>query len=214
MSKIRTLNELVDETDQDLAWRRTELSELRSLSNFNKGAKSIRRCLIALTYAHWEGYVKSATQKYIEFVKMQGLKNQELASNFLTLALYPMLSKAGQSKQFNDRHEIVLFFKSNMDSRSKIPNDIVDTKSNLSYKVFENIVEQLGLDITHFESKKNLIDTQLIARRNMIAHGEYMSEELEDIYSLIDTVISLMDIFRNLIQNAAINESYKANLTP
>lgn len=49
MSQIRSLTELVDETNRDLIWRRRELSELRELSFNNKESKTLKRSLILLS---------------------------------------------------------------------------------------------------------------------------------------------------------------------
>lgn len=50
----------------------------------------------------------------------------------------------------------------------------------------------------------------MVEKRNHIAHGEYVEESLEDIYSLVDVVINMMNTFKNQIQNAAIEKDYKS----
>lgn len=220
MTKIRTVTQLIDETDMDLSWRRQELSQLRQISFRNKNSKSVKRSLIVLIYAYWEGFIKNSASKYVEYVAMQRLQNQELAPNFLTLSLYSRLNQISQSKKFEDRLEIVEFFKSELENRNQSLNDsVINTRSNLSFEVFKNIVFQLGLDISQFETKQFFIDNQieleylidhkLVKRRNQIAHGEFLTESLEDIYDLVDIIIDLMDTFKTQIQNAAIQGSYK-----
>lgn len=142
---------------------------------------------------------------------MQRLQSKELAPNFLTLSLYSMLNQISQSKQFRDRLAIVSFFQTELENRNRtLSDEVIETKANLSFQVFENIVHQLGLDFSIFATKENLINYRLVEKRNHIAHGEYVEESLEDIYSLVDVVINMMNTFKNQIQNAAIEKDYKS----
>ena len=142
---------------------------------------------------------------------MQRLQSKELAPNFLTLSLYSMLNQISQSKQFRDRLAIVSFFQTELENRNRtLSDEVIETKANLSFQVFENIVHQLGLDFSIFATKENLINYRLVEKRNHIAPGEYVEESLEDIYSLVDVVINMMNTFKNQIQNAAIEKDYKS----
>ena len=50
----------------------------------------------------------------------------------------------------------------------------IDTKSNLTSKVFANIANSLDIATVAYETKFNLIDESLVRRRNEIAHGNYL----------------------------------------
>ena len=57
-----------------------------------------------------------------------------------------------------------------------------------------------------------VIDTKLLKTRNEIAHGEYSVFDREEYVELHREVIDMLDLFRNQIENAAINQDYMRNL--
>jgi len=86
--------------------------------------------------------------------------------------------------------------------------DAIDTESNLSSSVFENIALSIGIDPEPFKAKNNLIDESLLERRNTIAHGEYADLAPNDYRSLADEVIALMRDYKTAIENAAVQDKY------
>ncbi len=96
--KVRTAEELNDKLSKDLIWRKKELSEVKSLIETKTFSSSKHKALIrsgiCLLYAHWEGFVKLAANSYLEYVRMQKLSYEELASNFLALAMKEKLKEA------------------------------------------------------------------------------------------------------------------------
>jgi len=54
-----------------------------------------------------------------------------------------------------------------------------------------------------------LIDTRLLKTRNEIAHGNYLILDREEYRELQEEVIAMLDIFRNQIENAALQQEYK-----
>lgn len=61
---IRTTDEFLAKVDAQLIWRRKELTDLRVLVQGSSGnaipQSMLIRAGIALLYAHWEGFVKTA----------------------------------------------------------------------------------------------------------------------------------------------------------
>ena len=74
--KIRSTEELINYLDDDLAWRRKEIIELRAVARSAKEKKADVhvRAGIAMLYAHWEGFVKNASNAYVIFVSAMGMK--------------------------------------------------------------------------------------------------------------------------------------------
>uniref|UniRef100_UPI0004A3AE3E MAE_28990/MAE_18760 family HEPN-like nuclease n=1 Tax=Vibrio parahaemolyticus TaxID=670 RepID=UPI0004A3AE3E len=70
MSKIRTVEALVDKLDKELSWRRLEISAIKTGIRKAKGnvCKAYIRSAIPLVYAHWEGFIKESASLYLEFV--------------------------------------------------------------------------------------------------------------------------------------------------
>ncbi|WP_041235540.1 MAE_28990/MAE_18760 family HEPN-like nuclease [Dactylococcopsis salina] len=88
----------------------------------------------------------------------------------------------------------------------------MSTASNLSSETFKGIIEILGIDFSYYSTKSKLIDTQLLKKRNEIAHGNYLELDREEYRDLQAEVIGMLDLFRNQIENAASQEKYKQNL--
>lgn len=88
-------------------------------------------------------------------------------------------------------------------------SNAIDTESNLSSTVFANIVQSIGIDISRYETRFNLIDESLLKRRNKIAHGEFLDVTAEEWRELADEIIMMLRHFKTDLENAASLESYK-----
>lgn len=210
---VRTTEELYDYLSDEIIWRKKELSAVYSLTQEKSNSlikrKALLRSIIMLLYAHWEGFIKSAGTAYIKFVANQKLLHHELSDNFLALAIRPMLHKAMESKQVIDQINLVEFFREDLNSRSVLQTKAdINTQSNLSSSVLQNIVEMLGLDYALYSSQKEFIDEKLLHSRNTIAHGEYIDIDQDEFIELYDKITEMMDTFRNQINNAASQKQY------
>jgi hypothetical protein len=211
---IRTLEQLSDSLAEDLAWRKKELSNLKSLIETSSMSSSQERVLlrsgITILYAHWEGFIKTAASNYLEYVAMQRLRYDELSSNFVALALKQKLSQANETNKATIFTETIDFIRTQLIKRSSVPyKDVVQTGANLSSSVLREITCVLGLDYSFYETKQILIDNKLLAKRNFVAHGEYIKLDKEDYLQLHSQVINMMDTFRNQVDNCATIESYR-----
>lgn len=211
--KIRTTEELVDAIAAELSWRRKELADIRYLVQQTSGNRSrqdlMTRAGIALLYAHWEGFVKAAAEAYLQFVAMQRCKNSELAHCMLALMIRTRLNAARASKKISTHLELVDFFRSSMKQRSTLPyKNAIHTESNLSSTVLLEILTTLGLDTKDYESKAHMIDNQLLAKRNHIAHGSVLDVNVNDYLRIYDGITALMNTFRNQVENAAVTKQY------
>jgi MAE_28990/MAE_18760-like HEPN len=214
MTTIRTLEQLSDNLSADLVWRKKELSDLKSLIETAKMSSSKEKALlrsgITILYAHWEGFVKTAASNYLEYVAMKRLRYNELSSNFVALALKAKLSQANETNKATIFTEAIQFIRLQLEERSSVPyRDVVQTGSNLSSSIFREIACILGIDYSFYETKQILIDEKLLARRNNIAHGEYLLLDKQDYLELHSQIIGMMDTFRNQIENCATCESYR-----
>ena len=71
-----------------------------------------------------------------------------------------------------------------------------------------DILGTLGLDSASYESKCNVIDEQLLAKRNHIAHGSSLDVDIGDYLRLHDEILSLVNLLRNQIEYAAVYRQY------
>ena len=189
MKRLQTQNQLQDFLDAELGWRVKEISALKSAvkSAAYISEQTLVRASIALLYAHWEGFVKSAATAYVTYVNNQGLSYSELQSCFVVLGFKKVLHDVQQSKQSQLNVTLVDFLREGLVAKSKLKIDTaINTESNLSASVFENILRTVGFETTTYESKANLINESLLKRRNTIAHGEYIDVEKDDWAKLAD----------------------------
>jgi hypothetical protein len=209
---IRRLEELSDQLSSELAWRKKELSVIKSLidtGSFSNSKKTaLLRSGVTILYAHWEGFIKQAASNYLEFVSMQRLSYDKLSANFVALAMKSKLNQAKDTNKATIYNEVVEFFMTKLSERSSIQYKNVIQTSNLSSSVLREIVCMLGLDYSFYESKNILIDEKLLKMRNEIAHGNYISIDQKEYDELYFKVIEMMDTFRNQIDNCAATKKY------
>lgn len=212
LMKIRTLEDLNQEIDRDLAWRRKEISVFSQQVTKSSGSAVdvFVRAGVALVYAHWEGFIKHCAQCYVSFVGVRRLSTSELATPFVGQALQKAFAKMGNTSRAADINGIVESIFRTPDQHCPVPwKDKVNTRSNLSSEVLEDIVSSLGLDYSQFESRAHVVDEQLLGQRNKIAHGQYLDVDREHFLELKNKVIALMEQFRTQIENAAVTSSYR-----
>ncbi len=210
---IRTLEELSDKLSNDLAWRKKELSEIKSLVQAknvsNQRHKVLLRSGVCILYSHWEGFVKLAANSYLEYVRFKKLTYKELSSNFLALAMKEKLKEVKETNKPSLYIPVCDFFLCELNQRCILPKDAISTASNLSSEILKEITDILGIDFSLYSTKSVLIDTKLLKTRNEIAHGNnYSVFEKEEYIELHIEIIGMLDIFRNQIENAAINKKF------
>lgn len=210
---IRTVDEFLAKVSEDLVWRRKELSELKGIAQERKGdvrSRVVIRSAVSLLYAHWEGFVKTTSSYYLEFVASHRLPYEKLAPNFVALALKSKFQELGVSGKVSGANGLADFFCTKLATRSNIPYRYgVDTKSNLSSTVLRDILLSLGISIYSFETKMKFIDSNLLGPRNNIAHGERMELTAEEYFELHDEVIALLDAYKNELENAAVQRLFE-----
>jgi len=209
--KPRTIEELNALLDQDLVWRRKEIAIFSGLVQSTNGASVgvIVRAGVALVYAHWEGFVKHCAQSYVRYVGVRKLSTDQLATPFVGQALKKEIEKLGSKLDSDNLNALIDSIFRNPSETCPIPfKDEVQTRSNLNSDVLFEIVQSLGLDFQHFESKANLVDEKLVGQRNSIAHGRYIDVSSSHFLSLKDEVLGLMTLFKNLVENAVVSGQY------
>jgi hypothetical protein len=210
--KIRTPEQLSDFLSSEIAWRKKELTALRSLVESAKSTgkrKTFIRGGIALLYANWEGFVKQAASGYLEFVAMQRLQYADVTANFIALAVKAKLEAARQTNKAAVFNEVAEFFLTGLSGRCQFPyKGVIKTKANLSSEVFRDIVCILNLDYSLYETKEKFIDQKLLKQRNRIAHGKYLLVDCDEYLEVHREVISLLNLFRNQIDNAVLMQAY------
>jgi len=208
--KIFTFTQLSNKLDSELAWRRKELTLL-----FNKVDSKITpinttllRAAIPFIYAHWEGYVKIVAESYLEFVANKYEKYSELKIQFVVLAIEKKFSSNNLS-DIAKRVKMIELLINEFDKKANVPiKDVIQTKSNLWFDVFEEILFTIGLDTVDFTQFQTVVN-DLVDTRNHIAHGHYIKVNYEAYENIHNDIITAMTRLKTEIENAALLFKYR-----
>jgi hypothetical protein len=209
--KIHSVDELLAHLDDDMAWRIKELHELRSAVQGAKG-KNVNahvRAGVAMLYAHWEGFVKSASNAYISYLSYRGDIVRNLKPCFVALCMKSRMAAAQESKTSAVAVSTVSFLLDELDKPIKLPaSDAISTQSNLSSDVFKSIVGWIDIDPSRYSTRFALIDKSLLETRNRIAHGEYLMIDASRFESLVTEILDMLRWFKTDIENAVVQKAF------
>ncbi|GAB1575376.1 MAE_28990/MAE_18760 family HEPN-like nuclease [Bordetella petrii] len=213
MTKPYSEEILSQQLTSDRTWRLREISDLKTAA-FRADANLQRvllRALVTICYAHWEGYVRFAAQKYLEHVSMRKLRFGELDPQFLRNHFMPRLAALSRSKtSLAERCALIdeiLGASTVRFSRANL--DLVST-ANLNYDVFCDICLVCGINPAKLEIDPDFVDVFLLKRRNSIAHGEDTLVGAHDLDELADKTMGIVRLFGNALENRALLGKYRA----
>lgn len=214
MTKPITLSDLSDQITQDRVWRLKEISDLKSaIRKADVGLqRALMRALVTICYAHWEGYIRNVARKYLEFVARRKFQYKELTPQFVHNYFLPRLASLSKSGASVSARCILVDQILNCSELrfSRVNQDLVNTRHNLSFDVFSDICLVCGIPSDQFKSEESFINLILLKRRNEIAHGEDTLVGVDELDALSEKTIDLMRSFGNAIDNDAVLEGYKA----
>ncbi|KXZ73440.1 hypothetical protein AVENLUH5627_00596 [Acinetobacter venetianus] len=208
---VKTTSLLIDYIENEKGWRTKELLNFRSRSLSIKGVDqtSMFKLGICLVYSHWEGFVKNSGAAFFTFLVKNGFKYKDLQDRYKVCAFLDHFDGQYPHKNFKSNLVIV---KNQIDFNKSIsidPTRFIDTKSNLTYEILEEILEKIGLNNTNFVLKKNFIDESLVRLRNAISHGEYRTISQKEFLDVYDETMVLIENFFTEIVNFIVQNGYK-----
>lgn len=213
MTRPYTEEQLIEQLTGDRTWRLREISDLKSaIRRADRNLQRVLlRALVALCYAHWEGYVRFSAKKFLEHISLRRFTYSQLDRQFLRNYFLPRLAALSTNKSnLSDRCKLIDEILDSEGSRfSRVNTDLINTKSNLNFEVFSDICIVCGLDPRSFETSSGFIDVLLLKRRNSIAHGEETFVELDDLDRIADDTISLIRSFGDQLENRAVLQEFK-----
>lgn len=210
--KLRTPAELQDAIDRETGWRKRELTTLLFNVQGERAAKrpTALRAGITLLYAHWEGWIKRIAEYYIGFVEQQGLRCDELSEPFLALALKAHMNQLGESKKARVHVAFATFVRDGLVQPARFGSaGTVQTESNLSSAVLQDILIRVGVDHVPYMMYAPLIDERMLKRRNTVAHGEYLDVDLAEFEDLHSNITELLRDFTTEVLNGAAQRAYR-----
>ena len=213
MSKPYTDADFSAQITEDRNWRIREISDLKTaiLRADDNLRRVLLRALVAICYAHWEGYVLFAARKYLEHVALRKFQYKNLDRQFLRNYFLPRLAALSISRtSVGERCALIDEILDSSDRRfSRINENLVNTKANLSFDIFADICLVCCVPAQTFADKATFVDVVLLKRRNSIAHGEDTFVAVEDLDELADETIAMMRAFGNALENHVYMRDYQ-----
>jgi RiboL-PSP-HEPN len=214
MSKPYSESDLSTILDVDLIWRRKELSDIKAAIKAADAASKpvLLRAIIAMSYAHWEGYVRTCANRYFEHLTLRKKPFADFERQIYVNSFLARLDALHQGRVgLEARCQLVNDILDGTSGRFSYVNpDLVDTRSNLSTDVVTDICKICGVDSSHFAGNRTFIDVILLKRRNAIAHGQQEFIQPDEIDDLVARILALMSAFRNLLENKVYTKAYAA----
>ncbi|CAH0998047.1 hypothetical protein EMA8858_04182 [Emticicia aquatica] len=209
--KIRTQENLTDFLNDEIAWRKKELSTIKTnvlKSNQKLEATAIRSGIVLL-YAHWEGFIKCASEAYLEYVISRRLNYGDLTNNFIAISAKQKIKEFEDSNKATIHTQFIEFILNNHDERIQINKDnVIKTKSNLNSIILKEIISSIGLDFSPYETKSKMIDEQLLNYRNNVAHGQILQVDAKEYIFLHDEIRKMIDAYKTDIENAVVQSIF------
>ncbi|WP_339288659.1 MAE_28990/MAE_18760 family HEPN-like nuclease [Paenibacillus sp. FSL E2-0201] len=211
-NNLKELESLEDAIEKDLSWRKRELLQLRMAikkNNTSLGKSTLIRSGISLLCAHWEGFVRSAANYYVLYIIDNKFKVNELTNNFVAFFVRETFSKIEDTKKISVYTSVLDYIdrsstrKFTLEYTDEPFNRIINTESNLSFKLFKEILISLNLDYSRYKLRDKYIDYEMLKQRHEIVHGEDYRRKDYNYEELYNQVIWIMEDFKNQIVDAA-----------
>lgn len=196
-------NEVFNEIEKDIFWRKSELEALREIASnlYDVNLSIFLKSIPPSLYAHWEGFVVSSLRIVFKYLNTLKLSSKDYCDTYLTTAYEQKLKSLDDSKDFDRRKNNLIDLCKKFTEQVELDITRIDTKSNLNFKALENICKKTNLHISRFNDYK--IDlNKLVNIRNAISHGEnaHSFKSYDDIQEYIELLNNLISTFYNELQ--------------
>lgn len=212
--KFRRIENLEDALDKDLAWRKKEMLSLKLLVESDSVNESILlRAGIALLCAHFEGFIKYSSNCYVAYVSGQKVASNTLKNGFIALKMEKEFKACSDSAKHSVHARLIDKYHSIINEKyfQLDVNDeelFIKTHSNPNCEVIKEILSTIGIQTELFETKKNYIDSSLLAKRHKVVHGERSELDKVDFLDTFTIIMDLLDEFHKLICTSAENRIF------
>lgn len=209
--KVRTEGELIDFLANNSQRRKRELISVNTdLKAKAKNYDRSSRTAVVFAYAHWEGFVKDSARAYVNFVVYKSRPIKEFVPAFQALASRNVLLQAEKAtKKLLPHIRVVKSLIDELDQSCSIDSSLaIDTESNLTSHVFENICLSVGLNYEPSWSTFGPFMDDMYRTRCEVAHGELVAPARNRAIECVDFTIKSIDAFSSDITNSAVTKSY------
>ncbi len=217
--------------EKDLAWRQDEMRLLcNQLSSISKDEDKERYCkaLVVMLYSHFEGFFKMAFEIYIDAINAERITHSEASEYVAAASLVDVFqdienpnkpnvkccdffrspSPEEKFQRFFRHVHIIRGLNSLLEQQVNIPDNIINTESNLRPKVIQRLLYRLGFPYDKFDEYEETIQN-LLMRRNYFAHGEDARSIKETDYIIIEkNIYNIMSELMIMLTQAVKDRSY------
>jgi MAE_28990/MAE_18760-like HEPN len=223
-----TSADFVAELYREYDWRFNEVRWLKNLIEREQPSarEVLRKSLVVVLYAHFEGFCVFALQHYLAAVNALRMPCQEVTSALIAGAWERVFNAMEHGDQKNKifrqtlpndvrlhRHWRRRHFVESIQEFYKLPVEIsehvIDAESNLKPEILERNLFIIGLDHTFVEPHFDTIHN-LLGRRNRLAHGEDRRGVSERDYEEFESsVFNICYLLIQHLEDAHKNAKYK-----
>ena len=212
MSRLGSVDDFSSYLTEEFTWRVREISDVRKVAD-DQGVgyeTGLRKAALALTYAHWEGYVKFSAEAYLRYIAARKYKYGQLSTQFAAIEVPKILRKA-----VSDGNSVLagvaliervsgLMQETYRDSKGTY----LPIEGNLNFERFCEVCSICGIDPVRVMEDGDFLDSKILAIRNKIAHGSSITVSSEELRAAGDFVIEKLRSFRNEIELAVISRRF------
>lgn len=225
---MRSPEDILAELESDIGVREEEIRLIQNLADeatTDKQSKMLRRSLVLLAYAHFEGFCRFALLSYSSAINAMKLPCKDACTPLVSSSLKRVfmalrnvdnkhaeldrllpndkdLHMLSRERSFVENYENIVL------EIVEIPDNVVDTGSNLNSGNLKKNLYKLGLDYPKVEPHKGKID-KLLGIRNAIAHGDSLkSPKKTEVSEYTETAMTLMKIVQTEIYEALKRQTY------
>lgn len=216
----------------ELDWRTADFRLLATqIENVHEAQRDqFRRFLIVMLYAHFEGFTKVVLLQYITEINSARIDCRKANAGLVAGAWHKEfvgLDSGAKSPFFRNvlpddsklhryarRKEFVERIDELLSRPVSLPEDLVDTESNLTPTILRRMLFMVGLDhgkLDHYEAAVS----ELVARRNSIAHGASRKGIVKSDYERLEAaVFAGMKEMVNTLESALNAKEYLRPVPP
>jgi hypothetical protein len=226
--KVKNKEDLLDQLSEDIQWRKKEIGDMKASIEMSSKPNYLLRAGFVMLCAHFEGFIRFASNAYIAYISAQRIKTSHLKSCFSAITLrfhkHSLFITNGEKvktsavKQLIDEYNALLenefILKLSDDNMPFIDEDnpAIQTDSNPSSTVLREISIILGLNYEIlFQPRAPFIDGELLNPRHQIAHGRRLPIRYESYVEVHDYVLSILDEYLDAVMYVANNQAYLAS---
>ena len=226
---MRSAESVFQDIENDRLGREAEvrlIERFLSEASTDDERRTLRRSLILLSYAHFEGFCKFSLTAYLSAINSFGLKCNEVSVPLVAAALTKVFDALRDDNKKHDlfrdklntdldvhrmarQQKFVAKYEEEVSQTVvSISDNVVDAKSNMNSVMLKRNLFMLGLPFPFIDQHKFAID-RLVHVRNAIAHGDSLMDPKPDaLASYLETARAIMSEIQWLILSALDEKQY------